>query len=317
VVAGAPRGRLLANRRGRTGPYFKKKEVRKLNKLLGALPVVAALVAIVATTASAQTPPRIVPGYTSTFNNVQPPARSFDLIQGVSEFLPGESARMNSTSASPRYFTIVEGAITAIIGDKTAVYEAGKNFVVPAGIYFQPRNLGQQRARIFFSVLQPAWERGVQPAPGSAVPEKPSRILHTVRTSVSVASDSINVQQVTNNWEAGARNAPHVMNHPHLFSILDGELTNRYQDGSELRVAPGQAGVMTVAKPGIMESSGARAAPAFFTWIVSGSSPNTSAVPAPAASAPITPPRTGDAGLADGAEHRSWFLCFAQPEEFD
>jgi quercetin dioxygenase-like cupin family protein len=245
--------------------------------------------------------PRIVAGYTSNFTNVQPPARNFDLVQGVSEFQPGESARMNSLAASPRFFTVIEGEVSITIGNRTEVYAAGSSFSVAPGIFFLPRNDSTSRARILFSILQPAWERGAQFAPDSTAPEKPSRILYGVRTNVTVASNLVTVQQVTSSWESGARNSPHIMNHPHVFATLDGEVTTRYLDGGEDRIGPGQLGVMTVGRPGIMESTGERTASMAFTWVITLGTPNTSpaAVAAASPALPVALPRTGDGGMPD------------------
>ena len=257
--------------------------------------------------ADAQTPPSISVRFNTTFTNVQPPARNFNLIQGVSEFLSGEAARTNFT-AGPRFFTALEGELTVLIGDKTEVFGAGKTWSVPGGMYFGIKNEGSSRARVFFSALAPIGSLGAQPQPGSVVPASPGRILQTVQAPVTVRSDTLNVVQVVQDWPGGARNTNHMMNQPHVYGMLEGENTTRFLDGSNERWTAGQAGVMAVGKPGYMENSGATANRVFFTWVVTPGTPQTLPATAPAsaapATAPITPPRTGDAGLVAAAHAR-------------
>jgi len=90
---------------------------------------------------SAQTPPGVAVRFTSTFENVQPPARHFNLLHGVSEFRPGEAARSNSTD-SHRFFTTLEGELTVVIGDKTQKFKSGEKWHVPSGVYFGIGNEG-------------------------------------------------------------------------------------------------------------------------------------------------------------------------------
>jgi len=269
------------------------------------LAIVAVVLAVGASIvpAEAQTPPSVTTRYTSTFTGVNPPARHFNLLQGISEFQPGEAARNNSTPG-PRFFTALEGELTVLIGDKTEVFGAGKTWSVPGGITLGVKNEGANRGRVFFSVLAPIGGPGGSPQPGSAVPAAPSRILQTVSTPVTVTSDNLNVIQVVQDWAPGARNSNHVMNQPHVYSMLEGENTTRYLDGSSERWTPGQAGVMTVGRGGYMENSGTAPARLFFTWVVVPGAPQTLPLPVPASPAApspampgFIPPRTGDAGL--------------------
>src|SRR5688572_8406052 len=155
-----------------------------------ALSVVAFLLAFAVTStasSSAQTPPSVAVRFTSTFENIQPPARHFTLLHGISEFRPGEAARNNSTDGH-RFFTALEGEFTVLIGDKTQKFKAGEKWHVPPGIYLGVKNEGSVTGRIFFSGLSPIGTRGPQPMPGSEVPAMPSRILHLVQTPVTVST---------------------------------------------------------------------------------------------------------------------------------
>jgi quercetin dioxygenase-like cupin family protein len=266
-------------------------------------------------TVGAQTPPSVTVRHTSTFTGVNAPLRHFNLIQGISEFLPGQAARNNSTPG-PRFFTVVEGTVTVLIGDKTEVFGTGKNWTVPGGITFGIKNEAEGRARVFFSVLS---QPGAQPSPqpGSAVPASPSRILQTVTTPVTVKADVINVVQVVQDWAPGARNPNHHMNHPHVYSMLEGESTTRYLDGASEAWKAGDAAVMEVNRDGYMQNSGAAMNTLYFTWLVLPGTPLTSPAaapaPAPAMQGPpaFAPPRTGDGGLlgtvaAQPGQAESW-----------
>jgi quercetin dioxygenase-like cupin family protein len=275
--------------------------------ILGA--AVAFGLAVAASSLAAGAEPRIIGRYISTFSNVQPPGRYFDLIQGVSEFKPGAAARPNSLSASPRFFTVIEGSVDVRIGEKSAVYGAGQSFSDPAGIVFAIGNAGDTRARVLFSILAPAWEHGAQPAPGSQAPAAPSSILFTVRTDIVLPAEavhSVNVVQVVQDWDPGAANAPHVMNHQHVFTAVEGELTTHYLDGTSQRVTAGQLGIMQPGKPGTMQNEGQSKALVVVTWVQTPGTPLTSPVgtgsarSTPAPSTGVLPPSTGDAGL-----HRS------------
>jgi quercetin dioxygenase-like cupin family protein len=268
--------------------------------------------------ASAQTPPGVAVRFTSTFENIQPPARHFNLLHGVSEFRPGEAARSNSTDGH-RFFTTIEGELTVVIGDKAQKFKTGEKWHVPSGIYFGIKNEGSATARVFFSVLAPIGGRGAQPVPGSEVPAMPSRIVHLVQTPVTVSTNTITVVQVVQDWPAGARNSNHAMNQPHLFSMMEGENTSHFFHGHSLRIGANEAGGMDVGHGGYMQNTGAVSNRLFFTWAATPGQPNTvpasppaAAGAAPTGSAPtamIRAPSAGDGGLLGSGIDRgyAWF----------
>ena len=278
------------------------------------LSVLLTLWAIVPASTHAQTPPSVAVRLTSTFRDILVPARDFNLVHGVSEFNAGEAGRANS-SLGPRFFTVLEGNVTVQIGDRTRIFGAGQTWDVPGGIYFGIKNDGPERARVFFSVISPIGSPGPQPMPGSTPPAAPSRILHQVQTPVTVSTNTITIVQAVQDWPAGARNANHAMNQPHLYSMMEGENTSRFFDGHSERSTANQAGVMAVGQGGYMENSGASANRLFFTWAATPGEPNTvPATPPQPASGPaasenassaapastrMTAPSAGDGGLLE------------------
>jgi quercetin dioxygenase-like cupin family protein len=239
--------------------------------------------------------------FTSNYTNVQPPGRYVDLQMTISEFDPGASVPSNNFT-SVRYVTVVEGAVRVTIGSETKDYAAGTNFIVPGGAYVKISNVSTTtKAQLFFSSLRVA---GTVPSqglpPGEPIPSLLPRVVATATLpGIQVPTIGVTVQQAVSTWEAGAKNAPHMMNHPHLFVALGGENTTKYTDGTTLLVASGQSGTMTPGKPGIMENTGTTAARMFFAWVLTPGTPNTS--PVAAAAPAITPPSTGEAGLADAS----------------
>jgi len=277
-------------------------------KMLSLFAFVLAFTIGFSASASAQTPPSVAVRYNSTFTDIQPPARYFNLLHGVSEFRPGEAARNNYT-AGHRFFTALEGELTVLIGDKTQKFATGEKWDVPPGIYFGVKNEGSVTARIFFSALSPIGSQGPQPVPGSEIPSMSSRILHQVQTSVTVSTNRITVVQVVQDWPVGARNSNHAMNQPHLFSMMEGENTSFYFQGAPDRILANQAGIMHEDHGGYMQNTGSIPNRLFFTWVATPGEPNTVPVTPPAmdhasagspAAAPmITAPNTGDGGLLD------------------
>ena len=134
------------------------------------LATAALLLALAATGGAGSAAPTVTVTHRATFEGVQPPARYFNLIEGLSEFAPGQAARSNFTG-SARYFSVIEGEVTVTIGDKTAVYAKGETWSVGSGIYFGIRNDSSGVSRVFFSVLNLPGSAGPQPVPGSSVPQ--------------------------------------------------------------------------------------------------------------------------------------------------
>jgi quercetin dioxygenase-like cupin family protein len=228
---------------------------------------------------------------------VHPPGRYVDLQMTISEFDPGARSPANNFT-SVRFVTVVEGAVRVTIGSETKDYATGTNFVIPGGAYVQISNVGTTKAQIFLSSLRVAGTTPVQSLPpGEPIPSLTPRIVATgTLPGIQVPTTGVTVQQAVADWEAGAKNSPHMMNHPHIFIPLGGENTTKYTDATTMRVTSGQSATMTPGKPGIMENTGTTTARMYFVWVLTPGTPNTSPVTGTAAAA-ISPPSTGDAGL--------------------
>jgi quercetin dioxygenase-like cupin family protein len=267
--------------------------------LAGALSILAA--SLVLAVASAQTPTIIV-RHSSMFTGVQPPGRHADLGITVSEFAPGARNALHYQTAT-RYFTVIEGELTITIGTETKVYSSGMSGVSPGGRLTRFSNEhGTVRAQLFIASLWPPQPGGGPLASALVLVEPLPELLPRVIArgwlpQIEVPTTGVNIQQVVQVWEPGARNAPHTMNHPHLFIALEGENTTRYLDGGVERTVAGQQGVMEPGRPGIMENSGTTNNVLLVAWVLTPGISNTSPVsPAPAPA--VSPPSVGDAGLA-------------------
>jgi quercetin dioxygenase-like cupin family protein len=269
--------------------------MRKL--LLAAAFALLVGLAVVPSVSGQTPPPRIIAMFTSNYTNVQPPGRYVDLQMTISEFDPGASVPANNFT-SVRYVTVVEGTVRVTIGSETKDYAAGTNFVVPGGAYVKISNAGSVKAQLFFSSLRVA---GTVPSqglpPGEPIPSLLPRVVATATLpGIQVPTTGVTIQQAVQDWQAGSKNSPHMMNHPHRFIALGGENTTKYLDGTSMQVTSGQSGTMTPGKPGIMENTGTTTARMYFAWVLTPGTPNTSPVTGTAAGT-ISPPSTGDAGL--------------------
>jgi len=263
------------------------------------LATAALLLAVVATGGSGSAAPTVTVTHRAMFEGVQPPARYFTLIEGISEFAPGQAARSNSIVA-PRYFSVIEGEVTVTIGNKTAAYAKGETWSVGSGIYFGIRNDGSATARVFFTVLTLSGVTA-EPVPGSAVPANPSRILWSASTKVYVPAGKIDLMQLIQESEPGFKTGAHVMNHPHLYIVMSGENTLNYLDGAVETFATGEQGIMEVGRPGTMANSSDVNSQIAFSWLLTPGTPPTSPVTASAAGT-IAPPNTGDGGLVGASD---------------
>jgi len=262
-------------------------------------------------TTEAQTPPSQSPLFpTATFTNVQPPARSFELVQAVVEYAPGSFSAIESVQYD-RYFTVMEGELTFTIGEKTSAYSAGKNFSVPTGIMARGSNEGRSvAARVYVSGLVPAWADAgdVSRAPESRPSAVAPRTVHSVRLAVRDIPGLINIVQAGSRYSPGYLTPAHIMNHPNGMVHLEGTTAYEYIDGGRESYTPGQGGQMYPHRPGAMANRTTTPTAFLLTWLQTPGTPLTSPLAAPASAAPatgpITPPRTGDAGLMAATDSR-------------
>jgi len=236
--------------------------------------------------------------FTATIANVQLPGRYYDLNQNIGDYAPGAALPLQSC-ACDIHFSVIEGEITVTIGDKTQVYTAGKSGSIPAGIINQPINKGAAKARVFYTMLKLADGTDVwrfTPAPGGTTPSTmPS--FSGWSTVFGLHSDVGNVTLIQNitDWDSGFKTPLHVMNFEHVFSVLEGENTIRYRDGGVDKFVAGQKAVMTMGRPGTMENSGTANNRMAISWVITSSTAPVTPVDTAGA---ISPPSTGDAGLA-------------------
>jgi quercetin dioxygenase-like cupin family protein len=220
---------------------------------------------------------------------------------------PGGVGAVTTTPYTTRFYTVTAGELTATVGDKTQAYTAGQSFMVPAGIQSQTRNNKDTIARFMLTSVVPAGMNtvpgGVISVPGTASATNPPIMTSGITGGLKAAAlpGTIDVLQTIVEYEPGFRTPNHIMNHPHVFTILAGEVTFGYLDGTVERYKAGETAVMTPGRPGYMSNETGAMATWQITWLVTPGTPTTSPVAATSAPAPptIAPPRAGDAGLAE------------------
>lgn len=236
--------------------------------------------------------------FTSSIPNVQLPGRYYDLNQNIGDFAPGAGLPLQSCGCDI-YFSVIEGEMTVTIGDKTQVYTAGKSGAIPGGIISQPINKGSAKARVFYTMLKLANGTDVRPftpAPGGTTPSTmPSFSGWSTAFGLHANVDKVTLIQMMSDWDPGFKTPLHVMNFEHVFSVLEGENTIRYRDGGVDKFVAGQKAVMTMGRPGTMENSGTANNRMAVSWVITSSASPVTPVDTAGA---ISPPNTGDAGLA-------------------
>jgi quercetin dioxygenase-like cupin family protein len=267
------------------------------------------LVALLATSVAAMlagqaaaADPRQIMVVTATFPGVAAPGRYVEFGHSLWEVAPGGRGALQSVGFM-RFYTVTEGELTATVGSKTETYAVGQSFTVPDGILSQVSNPSRTTTARFMissmSTAATAAGRGVQ-IPGTASETAAPRQLSGTGGNQATLPGTVNVVQWIVDYEPGFRTPNHVMNHPHVFTILSGEVTFGYLDGTVERYTAGQRAVMTPGRPGYMSNETGQMARYQITWLQTPGLGFTSAAPAasPAGGSAIRPPSTGDAGLA-------------------
>ena len=216
----------------------------------------------------------------------------YDLVQAVVDLAPGASTPVHM-HGGPEYVTVLEGQITVRRGGAETVYSAGQTFVMPQETFMSYSNKGSVKAQFLASFLLSPGATFQINDPNSPPPSLGPKSVSSRTTTTSLPAKFDLVQQIWD-WDPGANSGLHVMNHPHLFTMIEGENTIRYQDGGVQKYTAGQQAVMTVGRAGTMENSGTTNNRFAITWLVGSSSPLFSPVTTAGA---ITPPSTGDGGL--------------------
>ncbi|HLG11867.1 MAG TPA: cupin domain-containing protein [Dehalococcoidia bacterium] len=217
----------------------------------------------------------------------------YDLVQAVVDLAPGASTPAHM-HGGPEYVTVIAGQITLLRGGTETAYGPGQSFVVPESTFFIAANKGTANAQFLASfLLSPGGTFQINDprAPAPAIGPK-SVSYRTTTTTLPAKFDF--VQQVWD-WDPGAKSPVHVMNHPHVMTMIEGENTIRYQDGRVVKVVAGQSAIMTVGQAGTMENSGSGNNRFAITWLAGSTAPLFT--PAGTAAGAISPPNTGDGGL--------------------
>ncbi|MEO6398143.1 MAG: cupin domain-containing protein [Tepidiformaceae bacterium] len=248
-------------------------------------------------TAVGQQPPQQT-SFNVPFRGVAAPGSTFDLVQGIIDFNAGAKASTNTASV-PNYLTVLEGELTVQIGDKSESVARGKGVAVPAGAALTMSNTSTARARIFVSALLPVGAVASVPQPNSSG----VTLVSLARRTISNAPATVDIIQVSTQYDAGFKTGNHVMNELHLFSMLSGATDFGYLDHTAVDTfRAGQQAVMHEGMAGWMANSGTEKSSFVLTWVATPGKPLTSAVAAPTGAttpAAVAPgaPRTGDGAM--------------------
>lgn len=231
---------------------------------------------------------------------------TYDLVQLVVDFPPNASTFMHA-HPDGEWVTVLEGHIVKRERTNMTDYGPGQSFYVAPNVLFQLQNIGTAKARVIATLLVPPGipQQSNDPNPPPAVAVSPA-VVGSGRTTVTVPAQFTLLQWIMD-FDPGANSGLHVMNHAHVFSMLEGENTFRYQDGAVERYTAGQQAVMTVGRPGAMENSGTTLNRFAITWIIAGPGDPFSPVGmtmTPTSTGRLAAPSTGDGGLADDESSR-------------
>ncbi len=250
--------------------------------------------------ASAADPIRVP--FESKFSVTGASPTQYDLVQAVVDLAPGASTPVHM-HGGPEYVTVLEGQVTVRTGGVETVYGPGQTFVMAQSIFMSYSNKGSVKAQFLASFLLSPGATFQINDPNSPAPTLGPKSVSSRTTTTSLPAKFDLVQQIWD-WDPGANSGLHVMNHPHLFTMIEGENTIRYQDGGVQKYTAGQQAVMTAGRAGTMENSGSGNNRFAITWLVGSSSPLFSPV---ATAGAITPPNTGDGGLLGGQRNLAPF----------
>jgi len=244
----------------------------------------------------------------ATFPNVQVPASNFNLDLAFVEYGPGAFSATESHQGT-RFYVVYEGELTIMIGDKSATYDAGKSVLAPPGAITKFSNAGTKPARVYYSAMVPAWAASNPStvlAPAGATAPK---VLASGSVPVREQRSTVNMTLQGLWLDPGAALPNHIMNEYNRGLVMDGTTTFEYLDGGRVVAPAGQVQTMDVGRPGTAANRGTTRVLNTHTWLSTPGAALTSAAPAAAvpATGPITPPRTGDAGLMAATDARERF----------
>jgi quercetin dioxygenase-like cupin family protein len=229
----------------------------------------------------------------ATLKGFRAPARYYSVLHERFELDPGQwsSKRINNTQL---IVTVIEGQFTLLLGEKTQVYGPGQTAYVPPGLIFRYGNESNAITRLHEVIILPAWVLGpptvVEPATSPVrVTTPPQRgPFNAVSPSPLEADVTMQGAELSPGYTSPAVTARAY----NMLTVVSGEMTLRYADGTVEKLAANQGGALAIGKPVSMANEGAAPASYFMIWIAEPGAPLTSAA------AGIQPPSTGDGGLA-------------------
>ncbi|MBE0610976.1 MAG: hypothetical protein IH609_16465 [Dehalococcoidia bacterium] len=261
-----------------------------LKRWLPLLAFVLLAAALPLSPAAAQAPaPKATTFLSVSHKGVDTPGARFDLVQSVIDLGPGATFTVASTTAA-HYLAAAEGALSVDLDGTVESVAAGKGIAAPAGSTLTVSNASTTaKARLFVSsLLELGAVAAVHQPSGAGVSG-----VTTSRLTMSGAPAKVDVSQGGVRYDVGFTTPNHIMNQPHLQTIVGGQCTYKYLDNGQVETyGPGAQVEMYVGRPGNMGTAGSTPCSFLVTWVATPGKPLTSAVPAATTPAPA-PPRTG------------------------
>ncbi|HEY7465705.1 MAG TPA: cupin domain-containing protein [Dehalococcoidia bacterium] len=258
--------------------------------------IVGGLLLALATLMNASTSAAPIGSKTSweaTLKSYQAPARYYDVLHERFELDPGQWSSKR-TSQGQLIVTVIEGQFTLLLGDKTQVYAPGQTAHVPPGLIFRYGNQSNAITRLHEVIIIPAWVVGpptvLEPATSPVrVTTPPQRsALSSIAPSPLVADVTMQGAELSPGYASPEITAKAF----NILTVVSGEMTLRYADGTVQTLGANQGGALAIGKPVSISNEGSAPASYIMTWISESGAALTSS------SSAIRPPSTGDGGLA-------------------
>jgi quercetin dioxygenase-like cupin family protein len=249
--------------------------------------------------ASAQTPPPPTTLSTVAYSNVAV-LNQVEVVQEVIDFAPGAWTPVLSRGGD-LFVTVAEGQVTLRKGDFSFYHAATastRTFRINRDEKYALGNEnGVAKARIYTSTLLPPGASLTVLQGETGFPAPVPTVVMTSRATSPLPAGLVSVVQVVWDFEPGAATPSHTHHGFFLVTVVDGALGRlTVADGKEQIYRTGESFTEATGREWdaiVRNVSGGRTRN-FFTVLATQLPPSTNL---PAAAAPITAPRTGDAGL--------------------
>ena len=234
------------------------------------------------------------------------PARYYAVLQEIVEY---DATCRSATRFGQATFVlnVLEGQLTVVLGERKSVYQPGQTAVVPPRITYWFGNEGKAKLRFQESIITPAWAG--MPQTLVVTPTCPGRVPTVIQrgawSNVSQAPAVVDMTQQGAELDPGYASPRQTANAFNTITVVSGEVTLRYDDGTSARLLANQAGGIDIGKSVVLANDGTARASYIMTWVAAPGAALTSAsAAAPASSSPSTgirPSSTVDAGLDNSA----------------